>query len=85
MFTFRGEQFLTKSEAAARLGVSVRTLENRMADGSIAFRLYGERQARPVFSVADLDSYQARILGPRIVGGRPRVLRDPQPQITASV
>lgn len=51
-------QLYTVAEAAARLGVSERWLERRVADRSIPFRRLSPRVTR--FSTADLEEIIAR-------------------------
>jgi len=45
---------VSKKEAAVRLGISTKTLERKMFDGSIAYYKVG---TRILLDVADLDAY----------------------------
>ena len=60
---------LTAAEAAAMLGVSVRTIERLRAAGELGYVTVG-RKVRVYYPRADVIAYQARVTAPVIMTGK---------------
>jgi hypothetical protein len=73
VITFENEGWLSKREFAAAIGRSISMVDRLLVRKGIRYRLY---DGRVMIAEAEAEAYKGKHLGPVMVGGRPRVLRD---------